>query len=176
MVRSFLGTLILVMGGFTAILFAGEMATRDNVEIQKVVAVHRVSKGQMEIGSVPDEVAQLNVSTIVERPLFSPTRRVVVPRPVVARTAAPKIEQDTIQATVRTRPPQRPAPIPPPEFLLHGVMQAEGVWHALLSVDGAEPVWMEKKQLLNEWILSDINAEAVILEQSGKRIGVPLHP
>jgi hypothetical protein len=107
------------------------------------------------------------LSDTVARPLFHPTRR-----PVVVRTAAP-VEPDMAP----TLPPE-PTGAPASRLSLIGVMGTGGKnRRALLRAEGqAYGTWVDVGGEIDGWRLSAIEDNRVLIEKSGGREELVLHP
>jgi hypothetical protein len=84
-------------------------------------------------------------AAVVERPLFSPTRRPAV----IAAEDAPA------------------APVRRDELVLRGVMLAPHKRVALIEVEGEEPRWLAEGEGLDGWTLEAVHERHVVLGEAG---------
>lgn len=112
-------------------------------------------------------------NAIAERPLFEPTRQPLV-EPEPEPEPVPELEPEPEPEPEPVREPE-PEPEPEPVIGLHGVMLQDGRNAALISVDGQSPVWVEKNQLINDWILGVITTDSVELQRGTQMLEVRLH-
>ena len=93
---------------------------------------------------------------IARRPLFSATRRPLVPPPPEPEPeAAQKVPApEPAVAAVEPEAPSEPAPPPPlPRLTLKGVMLGDGGASALLAEDGRAATWREEGTKIGDWEL-----------------------
>ena len=119
-----------------------------------------------------------NIRKITDRPIFSPNRR---PKTKQVEKAEIAQKDEVIIAIEPIEPIQvavlpDPPPPPIPEFQLRGVMLTGQNASALVSVDGAQAEWINKKEMVIDWVLSDITENTIKLEQTGRSVTIPLYP
>jgi len=99
----------------------------------------------------------------VERPLFTKSRR---PKIAVQETAeTPKQEE---QKQVVAKPEDL-------NFAVHGIMVTESNKSALVSVNDGEKKWVKERQRINDWLLLEINPQAIVLEKNEHRKSILLY-
>lgn len=130
--------------------------------------------------SVPEEVpvnTMFNyLDQILARPIFEPSRQPLIapeliPEPVIEEEPEPEVlhdpEPEPVIEVERT---------PPPAFELSGVLLQGTRSSALLTVETAEPVWVELDEVILEWKLRAIYPNYVELVNDGESIRLFLHP
>ncbi|MER8805105.1 hypothetical protein [Mesorhizobium sp. M0998] len=121
------------------------------------------SPGSLQIAHLGD------YTETFERPLFSPTRRQVVPDPVEPQpveVASAAVEQPAAQ---NIAPPVAPS--------LLGISIHGGSAKALLRIAGAESAfWYGNGETVDGWTLSAIDKNQAVLEREGKITRLSLYP
>ena len=106
-----------------------------------------------------DSAPETRYRTIIERPLFSPTRR---PPPTRA-------------ATVDLRPPASPPAVAAPSFTLSGVISGGGGGIALVRrPQDTAPIHLGMGVALDGWTVTEIHPRAVVLRRDGRSVVVNL--
>jgi hypothetical protein len=111
----------------------------------------------------PSGPAALAPDTLATRPLFSPSRRRHVeppPEPEPARVEEP--------APVST--------VPPPTYIIGGVIVAPDVRKTLLRREPREPGrWLSQGEITQDgWTIVSVRADGIVLGQGGQEIAMPL--
>ncbi|MEP6016989.1 MAG: hypothetical protein ABJ251_00700 [Paracoccaceae bacterium] len=102
-------------------------------------------------------------SAITERPLFSQTRR--------PATFEPAIEEPVVEV-VEEKPQQE---APPPNVALHGVSGSVDNLRALLSIEDGAPDWFLTNAIIQQWVLSEIGSDWIVLRRNDKSFRVELY-
>ena len=109
-------------------------------------------------------------SETFQRPLFTPTRRKIIPPPPVPQpveVAVAPVEQ--APATVDVAPAAAPS--------LLGISIQGGAGKALLRVAGKdEALWYASGETVDGWTVSVIDKDQAVLERDGKVARILLHP
>ncbi|MER9585458.1 hypothetical protein [Mesorhizobium sp. M0276] len=109
-------------------------------------------------------------SETFQRPLFTPTRRKIVPPPV-----PPQPVEIAVAPTQQPAPRPEAAPAVTPSLL--GISRNGGAAKALLRVAGSDAaVWYGNGETVDGWKVSAIDKDQAVLERDGKVAHILLYP
>ena len=109
-------------------------------------------------------------SETFQRPLFTPTRRKIIPPPPV-----PQPVEVAVAPVEQAPAPVDAAPAAAPSLL--GISIQGGAGKALLRVAGKdEAVWYASGETVDGWTVSAIDRDQAVLERDGKVARIQLHP
>jgi len=109
-------------------------------------------------------------SETFQRPLFTPTRRKIVPPP-----APPQPVEVAVAPAEQPAPSPEAAPAAAPSLL--GISRNGGAAKALLRVAGSDSaVWYGNGETVDGWKVSAIDKDQAVLERDGKVARILLYP
>jgi hypothetical protein len=118
---------------------------------------------------VPDQRPEIYFAAILDRPLFAQSRRPQV------------LESASVQEAPVLIPEPAPAPepeaviLPEPNVALLGITAGGAQNSALISVEGAEPEWLEEGSNISGWRIEGIKPSAIELSESGRSLRIELY-
>jgi hypothetical protein len=153
---------ILAVPALGAVAFAWSTVT-DPIAIASSRQINRTAPASILAALQPNGSAAFAPETLASRPLFSPSRRQHVeppPEPEPARVEEP--------APVLT--------VPPPAYIIGGVMVAPDVRKTLLRREPREPGrWLSQGEITPDgWTVVSVRADGVVLGQGGQEVAMPL--
>lgn len=157
--------LLAALGGFLALVFS---VARHPIDISPIAASNPTGRQPpRETGASPLVPGLESFPETLHRPLFSKTRRPFVPVP----------EPAPMQADVE--PPAEPAEAPPsqpPDLTLRGIA-IEGSSRKALIMSTADPkgIWMGLGERIENWTISGIGREDVILRSEDQELILNLY-
>jgi general secretion pathway protein N len=146
------GALLLCLAAFWCFLLGGQVwrGLVEPVETPSLAPLRQASAERApERVRLPRAPASRH-AVVVERPLFSPTRR---PPPAPGAEAAPEAP-----------------PSPAPDFRVVGAVSMAGTERALVSVAGAPPVMVSAGEMVEGWLVAAIEGRTVAFESVGRTI------
>ncbi|RWC49869.1 MAG: hypothetical protein EOS55_04620 [Mesorhizobium sp.] len=140
------------------------------------VDITPIASGKAHDGSLASAAGSLqfpeagDFSETFQRPLFTPTRRKIVPPP-----AAPQPVEIAVAPAEQPAPPPEAASAVAPSLL--GVSRNGGAAKALLRVAGSDAaVWYGNGETVDGWTVSAIDKDQAVLERDGKVARILLYP
>jgi hypothetical protein len=99
----------------------------------------------------------------LERPLFAPTRRAIVP--------------DTVerQPVDEPAPTSKPSKLIAPNLGLLGVMGNHDSSRALITNSGSDPIWVSKGTVIAGWTVAGIGADWLELTINEEKIKIEMY-
>lgn len=98
---------------------------------------------------------------ILERPLFSPSRRPESLEIPVETNAERNGVDEPVEVDIRQ-----------PDFTLHGTIATGGSGSALIAIDQEPPTWLRQQSSISGWVLSKVTPKFIELENESGTITV----
>lgn len=109
-------------------------------------------------------VAVLSLDKLLERPLFSETRK---PRDTLLTAAQVKKVVDQVKKPVKV--------VEKKEMVLRGIFKKEDLSEALISVSEAKAEWYRVNDIIEGWQIEQISDDEVVLSREGETKKIKLY-
>ena len=166
-------------GKFAGLAIAGGIAVLVLVNValyNTPVDITPIASGKGHDGALASAAGSLqfpeagDFSETFQRPLFTPTRRKIVPPP-----APPQPVEVAVAPAEQPAPSPEAAPAAAPSLL--GISRNGGAAKALLRVAGSDSaVWYGNGETVDGWKVSAIDKDQAVLERDGKVARILLYP
>lgn len=164
-VLSVIGTTMLAMACFLSLQWAGNTISK-KPRLPKSDAVFQAPASTQQTSNyVRRKRPDIFYDAVVDRPIFSPTRR---PLPLNEG-----VDIATLEPT--TPPPEKEQNAPPPPLRLLGVMGTDNIRQALIQIDTNEADWMVEGTNLTGWTISEIGPNWLDLKSKNETVRIEMY-